>query len=56
MTSAWTAMVSTNAKTRARTPIDNAAIARFGSGSRGPEDGVALGGEQCPVEVRMSEI
>jgi hypothetical protein len=56
MTSAWTAMDPTNAKTGARTPIDNAAKARFGGRSGGTDDGVAPGRERCVVEVRMGEI
>ena len=56
MTSAWTVMGPTNPKTRARTLIDSVAKGRFGSGSGGPDDGVALGRKQCAVEARMSEI
>ena len=56
MTSAWTATDPTSAKTGARMPICNATKARFGSGSWGPDDGVALGLELCVVEVRMGEI
>jgi len=56
MTSAWTAMDPTNAKTRARMPLGNAAKARFGGRSGGPDDGVAPGRERCVVEVRMGEI
>ena len=37
MTSAWTAMDPTNAKTRARMPIGNAAKARFGGRSGGAQ-------------------
>jgi hypothetical protein len=55
MTSAWTTM-DPNAKTKARMPIGNAAKARFGGGSEGPDDGVAPGRERCVVEVRMGEI
>jgi len=36
MTSAWTAIAPTIAKTRARMPIGNAAEARLGDGSRDP--------------------
>ena len=43
MTSAWTAMDPANAETKARTPIGNAAKARFGGRSGGPDDGVAPG-------------
>jgi hypothetical protein len=47
MTSAWTAMDPTNAKTRARMPIGNAAKARFGGRSGGPDDGVARSRAVC---------
>ena len=53
MTSAWTAMDPTDAKTRARMPIGNATKAHFGGRSEGPDDGVAPGRERCVVEVRM---
>ena len=56
MTSAWTAIDPTNAKTRAKMPIGNAAKARFGGRSGGPDDGIAPGRERCVVEVRMGEI
>ena len=56
MTSAWTGMDPTNAKTRARMPIGNAAKARFRGRSGSPDDGVAPGRERCVVEVPMGEI
>jgi hypothetical protein len=56
MTSAWTAMDPTDAKTRARMPIGNATKARFGGRSEGPDDGVAPGRELCVIEVHMGEI
>jgi len=56
MTSAWTAMDPTIAKTRARTLIGNAAEARLGDGSRDPQDGVASGRERCVVEVLTGKI
>jgi hypothetical protein len=54
MTSAWTAMDPTNAKTKERMPIGNAAKARFGG--RSEDDGVAPDRDRCVVEVRMGEI
>jgi len=56
MTSAWTAMDPTNAKTRARMLIGNAAKARFGARSGRPDGGVAPDRERWLVEVRMGEI
>ena len=56
MTSAWTAMDPTDAKTRARMPIANATKAHFGSRSEGPDDGVAPGRELCVIELHMGEI
>jgi hypothetical protein len=56
MTSAWTAMDPTSAKTKARMPIGNAAKARFGGRSEGPDDGVAPGRERSLVELRIGEI
>ena len=53
MTSAWTAMDPTNAKTRARMLIGNAAKARFGARSGRPDGGVAPDRERWLVEVRM---
>ena len=56
MTSAWTAMGPTNAKTKARMPIGNTAKARFGGRSAGADDGVAPGRERCVVDARMGEL
>ena len=56
MTSAWTAMDPTDAKTRARMPIGNATKAHFGGRSEGPDDGVAPGRELCVIELHMGEI
>ena len=48
MTSAWTAMDPTNAKTRARIPIGKAAKACFGGRAGGPDDDVAPGRDLPP--------